>query len=478
MKPKLEPSPSRHKATKERGLALYQTIKSRAPEPDDVILDPEPSPPHNTDMLKVHKKWSVPQSHYICSHCPNPPHRSNVKVTSRRGNAAYFHLFNTASRVGPAGRPGSPLAESSEDDNSEDNDESVTSGVSDLSLPRLGTTEVAVAAASAAALMDHISSASKTRKARFGAVRSLRGRDRRVSKLNMQKKESSHSSVTTSRYAQAKAKTAGVQLPPLTPEQSCKYFGSNSRIQFYNTYRDLHHIRHDLVGAEEDFEGLVSGELPDLDKQIDDHSESWTWANSYYDELSQSWKTRPDGDASAVLSMTTMDAENSVLGSRHSFDPSSPRAKYLSGCLRRGAPPRASILLRNHESSSLWLDHQGMGDRLGVLFATGLSDIPMITSLNLTDNNLTDISLTAIIEAVAKTPSITDLNLSQNVIGSRAANALAEYLRSKHCTIKKLTLKAANVDDGECHKFVEALGENRVLEVSGYLNSGRWCVLC
>lgn len=391
--------------------------------------------------------------------------------SSKRGNAAYYHLFKEKSaaeeiespvHVNRQGENGFESNSDSDDDHEYNVGEgSVDSMVSDLTLPKINSPEISRAAAAAAKLMPLNRSASFGRNIRAHSTRS-RARDRRANKLNTTKTSSPSSSLGKSRYVLSK-QHSGVVLPPLSIDQSSKYFGANSRVQFYNTYRDLYHIRHHLVGKESDFQGVIAKELPDLDQEIDDQSETWSWANSYFDDVSQSWKLHSDS-ASTVAG--TVDSEYSVLGSRCSFDPSSPRAKYLSGCLESGMPPRCSILLRDKESTSLWLDHQGMGDRLGMLFALGLSDIPHVTSLNLSDNNLTDVSLTRIIQVVAQTYNITDLNLSHNVIGTNAANALAEYLRDKKCTIRILSLKAANVDDGECHKFVEALGENRVLEVA------------
>jgi hypothetical protein len=395
---------------------------------------------------------------------------------SKRGNAAYYHLFKEKSAVEEeqesladkgkkSGEQGFESGSGSDDDSDHEyniGEGSVDSLMSDLTLPKINSPELSRAAAAAAKLMPMNRSASFGRNTRVNSTRNARARDRRANKLNAVKNTSPNSAASNSRYVLSKQQSS-VVLPPLSPGQSSKYFGENSRVQFYNTYRDLYHIRQHLVSKESDFQGVIAKELPDLDKEIDEQSEAWSWANSYFDESSRSWKLHND-DMSTITG--TVDSENSVFGSRASFDPSSPRAKYLSGCLQSDMPPRCSILLRDKESTSLWLDHQGMGDRLGMLFAMGLSDIPHVTSLNLTDNNLTDVSLTTIIKVVAKTYNITDLNLSHNVIGTNAANALAEYLRDKKCTIRKLSLKAANVDDGECHKFVEALGENRVLEVS------------
>ena len=125
------------------------------------------------------------------------------------------------------------------------------------------------------------------------------------------------------------------------------------------------------------------------------------------------WKDKDDAASlSSILSAATLDSLNA--DSIKTYSVNSPRAKYLSGCLQKGIPPRCNMLLRGKETTSLWLDHMGMGDQLGLLLASGLHDIPLITSINLSDNNLTDVSLKPLIDAIARNPSITELFLSQN----------------------------------------------------------------
>lgn len=144
--------------------------------------------------------------------------------------------------------------------------------------------------------------------------------------------------------------------------------------------------------------------------------------------------------------------------------PSSPRSKYLQGCLRDNLPPRPSLIIRKNLTRSLHLQHQGIGDRMGKIFAESLQDLPFIHSIDLTDNNLTDAGLAPIIHAVVTMPSLTYLNISQNVIDGEAARALARFLATKHCPLVRLVMQKADIDDSECENFVEALNRNRTLK--------------
>jgi Ca2+-binding EF-hand superfamily protein len=151
----------------------------------------------------------------------------------------------------------------------------------------------------------------------------------------------------------------------------------------------------------------------------------------------------------------------------------SPRTKFISSCVKKKVNPRMSLILRKRVTDELSLQHMGMGDELGVLFAETLQDLPMVRAINLTDNNLTDLSLGPLIKAVTELPEMTSLDLSNNEVNSETAQALALYLHSDVCPLRRLTLKNADVDDNECALFVEALLGNTIIRE---LNLSRNCI--
>lgn len=142
----------------------------------------------------------------------------------------------------------------------------------------------------------------------------------------------------------------------------------------------------------------------------------------------------------------------------------SPRAKFLAGCIDKKIPPRNALMLRSKVSSVLFLEHHGMGDDLALLLAPALAAMPLVSGVNIADNNLTDIGLEAIISSIAKCEKVRDFDISENIIGPKAATALATLLGNPDCKLSKITMRKANVDDGECERFVEALKTNRHLQ--------------
>ena len=149
------------------------------------------------------------------------------------------------------------------------------------------------------------------------------------------------------------------------------------------------------------------------------------------------------------------------------FTPSSgdlsPRSRYIDGCIRKKLNPRLSLILRKSFTKCLDLQHQGIGDEMAILFADAIVDIPYVESLNIADNNLTDKGLAPIIKALSNMSDLIDLNMSYNTIGPNAAASLLEYMASPKCSLVRLTLRRADVDDLECERIISSLRTNRSL---------------
>jgi hypothetical protein len=132
----------------------------------------------------------------------------------------------------------------------------------------------------------------------------------------------------------------------------------------------------------------------------------------------------------------------------------SPRSKYIDSCIRKRLNPRASLILRKNFTKRLNLQHHGMGDDMAILFAEAIVEVPYIESINIADNNLTDVGLGPIINAVIHMKDLIDLDISYNTIGPVAASSLSTYLAKESCPLQRLVLRRADVDDGKCKTFM------------------------
>ncbi len=73
--------------------------------------------------------------------------------------------------------------------------------------------------------------------------------------------------------------------------------------------------------------------------------------------------------------------------------------------------------------------------------------LPYVQSINLSDNNLTDVGMSPILASILNIPNLLELNLSNNLIGSESSEALANYLSCGTCPLQRLVLHCADVDD-------------------------------
>ena len=98
--------------------------------------------------------------------------------------------------------------------------------------------------------------------------------------------------------------------------------------------------------------------------------------------------TRPEGGADAFLR------------------PGSPRTRYLTGCLVHSVAPRPNLIIRKEITSILNIEYQYIGDTMAVILANSLQGLPYLTELNVAGNKLTDVGLTALINALPSCPTV------------------------------------------------------------------------
>lgn len=97
---------------------------------------------------------------------------------------------------------------------------------------------------------------------------------------------------------------------------------------------------------------------------------------------------------------------------------------------------------------------------MAVILADSLFDLPGIESVDLSHNNLTDLSLVPCIKSFSFIPNLREINLSFNSIGPKAAGAISDYVSLPKCPLQRLILQNAHVDDYDCDIFMKRLHTN------------------
>ncbi len=291
------------------------------------------------------------------------------------------------------------------------------------------------------------------------------------------------SSTTMVLMEQMKSQYSIEELPAPCPEVAAKYFDQTAKDNFYATYAQLRRRGEILKGGyEEQRQSLLQSEgsdvmeasvtllqeygvisprqeqFPNL-QHIDSFSASMSSMSVERDEDQQGCKSRvhnvfqeddqPGGSAverEEQIPALFSDSLGSLLprldlSDRSYVDSSldrhhgaaSPRAIFLNGCLANNIPPITTALIRKKLSSTINLSHMGLGNQLALILAPCISAMPYLQVLNLTDNNLQDSGLAALIVSIARHPDVQILDISQNVIGSEAADALASFIGEFDC---------------------------------------------
>jgi hypothetical protein len=87
-----------------------------------------------------------------------------------------------------------------------------------------------------------------------------------------------------------------------------------------------------------------------------------------------------------------------------------------------------------------------------IQFASCLGSLPFLEELYVRDNRLTDNGLYALLHAIflasqARRLHLRVLDVSENEIGTASANMLRQLLESRDCTLTRLVMAKADVDD-------------------------------
>lgn len=146
--------------------------------------------------------------------------------------------------------------------------------------------------------------------------------------------------------------------------------------------------------------------------------------------------------------------------------PLSARTKFLLGCVRKGILPQPSLIIRKNLTTTLSISSFGIGNDMAILLAASIANLPLLEGLSVADNNLTDVGLVPIVNALINCPSLRTFDLSRNKVDKETAKALLEFMSSPGCNLMNLRMSNANVDDTEAAKFVHVSSFTTILFIS------------
>jgi len=83
-----------------------------------------------------------------------------------------------------------------------------------------------------------------------------------------------------------------------------------------------------------------------------------------------------------------------------------------------------------------------------------LSTLPILSSLYIANNQITDKSLIPIIKTLSSCKNLIKLDISQNEMSKDGAEFFSEFIASEHCHLIALNMKQMKLDDETACKFI------------------------
>lgn len=120
--------------------------------------------------------------------------------------------------------------------------------------------------------------------------------------------------------------------------------------------------------------------------------------------------------------------------------PTTTIKKYIKPILERNRPP-LTLILKQTGIKSLNLNGLGVGDDYGVAIGACISDLDYLEELRLGDNRLTDGSIVTILEGVGRMGGLRVLELHENDVDERGAEALRVLLTSGSCKLEVIIIR-------------------------------------
>ena len=121
-----------------------------------------------------------------------------------------------------------------------------------------------------------------------------------------------------------------------------------------------------------------------------------------------------------------------------------------------GKLPVPIIVRVDPDAVELDIARKQLKDDYIIALSEVVTELPRLTTVNVCDNNLTDSSMSILVQSLSNQKQITELDLSENDIDSETAEALLKLVGTMKCPLKVLKLSNADVDDEEIISFMDA----------------------
>lgn len=233
------------------------------------------------------------------------------------------------------------------------------------------------------------------------------------------------------------------------PEDYKRYVGSDSRSDFFKTYRELREVK--------------EGKDRDRERAAREAAAKRSAKGGGKETPVQGGETSEEEEALYLMLKTGGVGTDGV-----NSEPITPRRQFLELLESNQQLPWPALLRKGTSPEEISIAGLGLGDDVAVALAEVLPQLPCVRALNVRDNRLTDKSLIPICKAVVSMHQLSSFDLSKNKM-DEATEMLQQYLTTKTCGLESLYMSNADIDDTECAVFMKCLHSNislRTLDLS------------
>ena len=228
----------------------------------------------------------------------------------------------------------------------------------------------------------------------------------------------------------------------LSKSECDKYFGVNSKMEYYKVYREMDRRSKIMDMSSEDIQSMVV--------------ESYQF-NRLNDESSLG-----QNDSVSALSPLAVDNEDDDCLDQDiilpDLYPTSPRSLYLTKLISLNSSP-TNPYYRSRLTTSLNLNARGLGDEKILHLVHCLSSLPFLKTLNIADNGISGATIAEIFNNMRHTTSLMldSIDISSNHMNFESANAIASLLSCEDCKLQKLYLRKTKCDDSMSDRLLKSL---------------------
>lgn len=133
--------------------------------------------------------------------------------------------------------------------------------------------------------------------------------------------------------------------------------------------------------------------------------------------------------------------------------------------------PAETLPYSDNKVTKIDLRNQGLGDEKALCLAAALCYCPNITTIDISGNRLTEVSLNPLLMTINDYMKCSVINLSECKVDDVSISLLKDNLQDPECRLKELYLSKSFIDDKKCAELILSISQNHTLRTLDLSNN-------